>query len=41
MCGEVQVVKEETDRLVVLVLDGDPDPFLMVINLDALNQQHH
>jgi hypothetical protein len=40
-CGEVRVVKEEPDRLVVLVLDGDPDPFLMVVKLDALDQQHH
>lgn len=40
-CGDVQVVKEEPDQLLVFVLDGDPEPFHMLTKLDACDQQRH
>lgn len=39
--GEVRVLKIEPDHLIVLVVEGDPEPFLTVIKLDHLEHQRH
>lgn len=37
--GEARVLKIEPDHLIILVLKGDPDPYLMTLKLDP--QQIH
>lgn len=38
---ECQVVSSQPDAMVVLVKNGDPEPFLMTVSLDALPKTQH
>lgn len=39
--GDMRVLKVESDHLILLALEGDPDPFLLVLRLDGLVHQFH
>lgn len=39
--GEIRVLKVEPDHLILLVVEGDPEPFLLVLKLEALTHQIH
>ncbi|MCY1297032.1 hypothetical protein D9M70_464540 [compost metagenome] len=39
--GEMRVLKIEPDHLILLALEGDPEPFLVAVRLDDLVDQPH